>query len=227
MTTQKTFKQRVRARSTKTGESYTAARAQLLRKADPAAGPAGPAIDAMELTGVSEAAMRRATGRGIAEWLEILDAWGAREQKHSDIARRLVGEHGIPGWWAQNVTVGYERARGMRVRHQDSGGFSVTASRTISTPAERISDAFTDEALRSRWLPDAPISIRTANRGRSARFDWDEPPSRVGFNLFPKGEGKTQIGLEHEKLPDADVAAHMKAMWRERLTALKDQLESS
>ena len=45
--------------------------------------------------------------------------------------------------------------------------------------------------------------------------------------MFPKGDGKTQIGLGHEKLPDADTAERIKAMWRERLTALKELLESS
>ncbi len=227
MTTQKTFKQRVRARSAKTGESYTAARAQLLRKTDAPAPVPAPGVDPIELTGVSHEAMVRATGKQIGQWLEILDAWGARERKHTEIARWLVAAHGIPRWWAQSVTVGYERARGMRVRHQEPTGFSVSVSRTIAAAAERISDAFTDASLRSRWLPDAPISLRTANRGRSARFDWDDPPSRVGFDMFPKGEGKTQIGLGHEKLPDADTAERIKAMWRERLTALKELLESS
>lgn len=221
MTTQKTLKRRVRARSAKTGESYTTARAQLLRRAD------APEPDAMALAGMTDEAMVRGSGRPIGEWLEILDRWAATERKHPEIARWLVAEHGIGGWWAQSVTVAYERARGMRVRHQDPGGFSVSASRTIRASADRISDAFTDEVLRSTWLPDAQISVRTANRGRSARFDWSDPPSRVGFNLFPKGEGKTQIGLEHEKLADADVAARMKAMWRERLAALKALLESS
>jgi uncharacterized protein YndB with AHSA1/START domain len=223
MTTQKTFKQRVRARTAKTGESYTAARAQLLRKADAPA----PPIDPIELTGVSHEAMVRATGKQIGEWLEVLDAWGARDRKHSEIARWLVAEHDIPGWWAQSVTVGYERARGMRVRHQEPGGFSVSISRTIAVPAELISDAFAEPSMRTKWLPDAPITLRTANRGRSARFDWADPPSRIGFDMFPKGEGKTQIGLVHEKLPDADAAARTKAMWRERLTALKELLESS
>ncbi len=220
MTTQKTLKRRVRARSAKTGESYTAARAQLLRKAPPAA------PDSMALTGMTDEAMRRGSGRTIGEWLEILDAWGASERRHPDIARWLVAEHGIGGWWAQSVTVGYERARGMRALHERPDGYEVSASRTINVAAERISDAFTDEALRARWLPDAPISVRTANRGRSARFDWGDPPSLIGFNLFAKGEGKTQIGLAHQKLPDADTAERIKAMWRERLSALKEMLET-
>lgn len=226
MTTQKTFKQRVRARCAKTGESYTAARAQLLRKADAPAPAPEPAPDSMALTGVSDEAMTRATGRRIGEWLGILDTWGATGHRHPEIARWLVDEHGIPGWWAQSVTVGYERARGMRAMYQEPGGFSVSASKTIAALPERISDAFTDADLRARWLPDAPIRERTSNRGRSARFDWDDPASRVGYNLFPKGEGKVQLGLAHEKLPDAETAERFKLMWRERLGALKQLLEA-
>ena len=221
MTTQKTLKQRVRARSAKTGESYTAARAQLLRKASP------PAPDSMELTGMTDDAMRRGSGKPIGEWLTILDAWGATERRHPEIARWLVSEHGIGGWWAQSVTVGYERARGRRALHERPDGYEVSASRTIIASAERISDAFTDESVRGQWLPDAPISVRTANRGRSARFDWGDPPSLVGFNLFPKGEARTQIGLAHQKLPNADTAERIKLMWRERLSALKELLEAT
>ncbi len=98
-------------------------------------------------------------------------------------------------------------------------------SKTVSATAERVSDAWTDASLRSAWLPDAPIRLRRSTKGRSARFDWDEPPSRVGVMLFAKGDAKTQISLGHEKLPDADAAERMKLMWRERLSALKAMLE--
>lgn len=108
MTTQKTFKRRVRARSAKTGESYTAARAQVLRKTDApkSASAPEPAPDSMALTGMSDEAMRSRSGRTIGEWLEILDAWDASKRKHPEIACWLVAEHGIGGWWAQSVTVG-------------------------------------------------------------------------------------------------------------------------
>ena len=220
MTTQKTLKRRVRARAAQTGESYTAARSQLLRKAD------APASDSRELTGMTDEAMQRGSGKTIGEWLDILDAWGATERRHPEIARWLVSEHGIGGWWAQSVTVGYERARGMRALHQDPDGFSVSVAKTISATPERVSDAFTDASFRAQWLPDAPITVRTANRGRSARFDWGDPSSLCGYTLFPKGETKTQIGFGHEKLPDAAVADRLRAMWRERLTALKGLLEA-
>lgn len=224
MTTHKTLKRRVRARAAKTGESYTAARAQLLRKTDPPE-PATP--DTLAIAGVSDEAMIRATGKPLGEWLPLLDAWGADQRTHTKIARWIVAEHGVPGWWAQNVTVAYERARGMRALHEVPSGFSISVSKSISATPERVSDAWTDASLRAAWLPAAPIRVRRSTRGRSARFDWDEPTSLVGVMLFTKGEGKTQISLSHEKLPDADSAERLKVMWRERMAVLKDVLEKT
>ena len=223
MTTQKTLKRRVRARAAKTGESYSAARAQVLRKAEEPA----PEPDTMELAGMTVAAFVRGSGKPIGEWLEILDGWGATERKHTEIARWVVQEYGIGGWWAQSVTVAYERARGMRQLHQDPSGYSVSASKTIKAAPERVSDAFTDA------VSPRPMASRTrrspcgrSNRGRSARFSWDDPPSLVGFMLYEKGEGKTQIGIGHEKLPDSPTAERIKLMWRDRLGALKELLET-
>ncbi|HEX7197553.1 MAG TPA: DUF4287 domain-containing protein [Candidatus Limnocylindria bacterium] len=225
MTTQKTFKQRVRARSDKTGESYTAARAQLMRKAN-AVTPT-PEPDSMELAGVSDDAMRQATGRTIGAWLAILDAWGARDRRHPEIARWLVSEHGVPGWWAQNVTVAYERARGMRAKYETASGFVASVSRTINAPPDRVLAAATDDTVRALWLPHAGVTLRAATPGKSARFDWTDPPSRVVFGLTGKGEDRTLVGVAHEKLPDGDAVQAMKALWRERLDALKELIESS
>jgi hypothetical protein len=223
MTTHKTLKRRVRARSIKTGESYTAARAQVLRKAE----APDPPPDSMALAGMSDEAMIRGTGKSLSEWFPLLDAWGATEHRHPEVARWLVNEHGVAGWWAQNVTVAYERARGIRVLHQDPAGFSISVSKTIAASADRVSDAFTDASLRSAWLPDAPIRLRRSTRGRSARFDWDDPSSLIGVMLFAKGDARTQVSLGHEKLPDADAADRLKLMWRSRLSALKAMLEGT
>ena len=78
MTTYKTLKRRVRARAAKTGESYTSARAQLLRKTDP---PEPAAPDTLAIAGVSDEAMIRGTGKPLGEWLTLLDGWGAGHRR--------------------------------------------------------------------------------------------------------------------------------------------------
>lgn len=244
MPTQKTFKQRVRTRMTKTGESYTAARLQLLKKAAEPAAPApepSPAAPAPEpkptapapdriapadlLT--SDESMRRRTGKGHDDWFALLDAWGATERGHTEIARWLSETHGVAGWWTQNITVAYERARGMRARHQMRDGFSVSVTRTVAGGAERALTAFTDAALRRRWLPEASIRQRPTRAALSARFDWPDPPSRVVVAVVPKGPDRSVVAVAHERLPDAATAEHLKAAWRDRLGALKALLERS
>jgi len=63
---------------------------------------------------MSDDAIRERTGRGWDEWFALLDAWQAASRPHPDVARWLRDEHGVDGWSAQSVTVGYERARGLR-----------------------------------------------------------------------------------------------------------------
>jgi hypothetical protein len=226
MTRQKSFKAGVRSRMAKTGERYTAARRQLIERTSRAEGsPATEARDNVPEMLTSDEAIRDGTGRGWDEWFAILDAWGATEHSHPEIARWLVEEQGLAGWWAQSITVGYERARGMRAKHQTASGFSISVNRTVAVSAERLSDAFTDAALRQRWLPGTELTERTSRRGRSARFDWPGDGSVVVVGFTAKGADKTQLALVHEKLPDSQAAERMKAFWRERLGVLKGLLE--
>ena len=207
MTSQKSFKQRVRTRMEKTGESYTAARAQLLpRESEPDVGP---------------------TGRPYREWFAELDEWGAIERSHKEIAAWLMSEQGVPGWWAQNITVEYERARGLRQVGQGRDGFfRVNATKTVSVPVEELYAAVVDAVRRDEWLPGVVLRERTATPHRTARFDWGEGSTRVIFGFEAKGDRKSTVALSHERLPDSEAAATMKAFWRERLSGLKALLES-
>jgi hypothetical protein len=174
----------------------------------------------------SEEAIREATGRGYEDWFRVLDEADMAARKHSEIATHLTDEQGVSSWWAQTITVSYERARGLRPAHGDRNGlFSVTASRTVGVPVERAFEAFMDDALRNRWLPDGELRERTSQPGRTARFDWGDGTTRVNVGFYSKGEDRSQVALEHERLPDADTADEMKQHWRERLTALKTLLE--
>ena len=221
MTKQRTFKRKVRARMEKTGESYTTARRQLI-----AAGERPPEESIAFEPPMSDEAIRKRTGRGWEEWFTDLDRAGAKSLAHPEIVRRLAEEHAVDGWSAQSITVAYERARGIRAPHQRPDGFSVTASKTIAVPVERLFDAFDDEAVRDRWLPGAELHLRTATRPKSARFDWEDGSSRVIVGYTAKDDGRSQVALAHERLPDADAAEAMKAWWRERVTALKEMLEA-
>ena len=220
MTRQKTFKRRVRERMGKTGESYTAARRMLIANGD------RPDVAMTQFEPpVADERVVEATGRGWQAWFAVLDEWGAPTHTHTEIARWLREEHGVDGWYAQSITVGYERARGLRAPGEHADGFAITASRTIAVPVERLFDTFEDPRLRERWLPGADLRTRTATAPRSARYDWEDGSTRVIVGFEDLGESKSRVSLSHERLPDAETAEEMKSWWRERLTRLKAQLE--
>lgn len=221
MTTQKSFKRIVRARMEKTGESYTAARAVLLAADE-------PKDSESPLLVTSDEEIRRRTGRGWEEWFDLLDEWGAPERPHREIARWVAEQLGIEPlvWEAQAVTVSYERARGLRAVGEGREGFMVTTQKTVAVPVDRLFDAFVDEPLRQRWLPDDRLRERTATKPKSARFDWDGGATRVNVDFVAKENGRSTAALRHERLADAEEADRMKAFWRERVATLKEVLEA-
>ena len=219
MTRQKSFKRLVRARMEKTGESYSAARASLLAANEPKA-TEGPTLT------MSDDAIRRRTGHGWEHWFDLLDEWGATQRSHTDAATWLREEQGTGGWTAHAIVVSYERARGLRAVGEHADGFTVTASKTVAVPVDRLYEAFVDETLRRAWLPDAELRERTATKPKSARFDWGSDGTRVVVGFEAKADGRSLAALAHEKLPDAAEAERMKAFWRERVAALKEVLEA-
>lgn len=171
--------------------------------------------------------VRAATGRDRDEWFALLDAWGAAGRAYRDIADWLTGEHGVSDWWAQKLIVEYEEDRGLRAPGvRRDGTFTVTASKTISAPVDRLYEAFVDPTVRQGWLPDVELRVRTSRPGRSARFDWNSDGTRVAVTFAATGRDKTQVSIEHQRLPHADAAARAKAEWRRRLAALKAELEA-
>ena len=168
MTEQRSFKRLVRARMEKTGESYTAARATILKGADE------PDPGEKRLLIVPDASIRERTGRGWEEWFDLLDEWGAADRSHRDIAKWVAFQLSIEplGWNAQAITGSYERARRGREVGQMPDGFRVTASKTVAVPVDQLYEAFVDPIERKRWLPDIELRERTATKPKFARFDW-------------------------------------------------------
>ncbi len=219
MPTDKDLKRLVRARMQKTGESYTSARANLLQKKHPI--PANYA----ELAGMSDATVRAKTGRTWLQWVRALDAEDAASKPHREIAALLRERFGVPGWWAQMATVGYERIRGLRdVGQRRGGGYEIGKSKTVPVPVAKLYRAWSVKRTRERWLPDAKLTIRTATPHKSMRITWEDG-SAVDVYFAEKGKDKSQVAVQHRTLGGKADAARMKSFWGEKLGALAEMLE--
>src|SRR3989475_2173934 len=225
MPTNKDFKRLVRARMRKTGEAYTAARARLLSKKHapapaPAPTPLATAADYAALAGRSDAAVKANTGCTWERWVKALDRVAAHTWPHRRIAEYVSKKYKVPGWWAQTVTVGYERIKGLRaIGQRRDGAFEATKSKVFAVPLARLYRAFSDPRTRTRWLPDVKLTVRTATRNKSMRLTWPDNTS-VQLGFFAKGVAKGQVQMQHGKLPDKAAATRTKDYWAERLDTL-------
>jgi uncharacterized protein YndB with AHSA1/START domain len=204
MPKQKDFKRLVRSRMKKTGEAYTAARLQLLKKSEPTSNYA-------EVAGMSDEAVSKRTGRTWAQWVGVLDRARAAEKPHRKIAE-YVSSLGTPEWWSQMVTVGYERIRGLRDRGQRrGGGYEASKSRTFNVSVGALFNAFANARRRRRWLP-VKIAVRSANPQKRMRVTWDDD-TVVVLEFTSKGRTKSAVAVGHQKLPDRSAADAMKKAW--------------
>ena len=212
----KDLKRLVRARMEKTGESYTTARARIL---EATGSPKGAELTLAAVAGYADDVVSKRTGRTWREWVDVLDATGAADRPHREIAKMVHDTNDVSGWWAQMVTVGYERIKGLREIGQRRGGsWDANKSKTVAVPVSTLYRAFVDPALRERWLPGVDWSVRTATDDRSIRIDW-EGGGRVSFWFVDKGE-KSSVQVQHGGHASKAASERAKTYWGERLEAL-------
>jgi uncharacterized protein YndB with AHSA1/START domain len=215
MPKQKDLKRLVRARMKKTGEAYTAARLQILKKTEPRTNYA-------EVAGMSDAATAKATGRTWAEWVRVLDDARAMEKPHREIAG-VVSSLGTPSWWTQMVAVGYERIRGLRARGQQRSGFyDAGKSRTFNVPLDALYAAFENARTRQRWLK-TKVTVRSASPLKRMRLAWDGD-AVVEVVFTPKGDAKSVVTFTQRKFPTKAAADAAKTAWADHLDRLRDVL---
>jgi hypothetical protein len=152
--------------------------------------------------------------------VNALDAVQATELSHKEIAQYISERYKTSGWWAQMVTVGYERIRELRDVGQRRGGdYEISKTKTFAVPLRRLYAAFSTPRARARWLPGVKLMVRTATPEKVIRIRWDDGTAvDVAFNA--RGTEKSQVAVQHRKLPTKADAERTKAFWTERLEAL-------
>ena len=223
MTKQETFKRRIRERMTKTGERYGAARRALIEHAAPSDPSRGRVWVSQPES--PDAVILANTGRVWDDWVDAIDAGPGREAGHTAIATWVREEHGIPGWWAQNVTVGYERIVGLRLPGQMADGtFSVSRSRIVDLPLDDLRTMLLDDASRADLVPGFDLALRSKPASKSLRFDFASDGEAIGVVMFsadPAPGDRLRLTVTHEKLDTLEAGEHWKAFWREWLDAIE------
>jgi hypothetical protein len=176
-----------------------------------------------KVNGIGDETVKAKTGKTWSEWMAALDKAGGRTMEHNAIATLLHEKYGVPSWWTQMVTVGYEQSIGKRAPRQKPDGFVAGASKTIHVSPTAAFKAFNDPRTRASWLADE-ITIRKATAPKTLRITWVDGKTHLDVYIVPKGDGKSQVSLQHTKLANAREAARMKKYWGEALNRLEEAL---
>lgn len=213
MTQHESFKRRVRARMAKTGERYAAARRVLVEQAT------GRRRTWASEPDLSDESIRDRTGRGWDDWCETIDAWPGNAGGHTAIASFLRDDHGVDGWSAQAVTVGYERITGRRLPYeQPDGTFTASRSRTIALAPELLREMLLDDDGRRDLFPGHETELRSRRTAKSIRLGLG--PGTALISLESAAGGRTTVAVAHEKLPSFDDVEEWKFYWGEWLEAI-------
>lgn len=172
----------------------------------------------------TDEAVKAKTGKDWAGWFGILDQAGATKLKHAAIATLLREVHAVPSWWSQMVTVEYERARGLRVPHQTSKGFTVSASKTIAASAAQLYAACATAAKRRQWFPKGTFEPSSQVKKKSLRGAWNGS-ARLEIGFYAKSAGKAQMAIAVSKLAKESQVEHERAAWKAALARLQTQIE--
>lgn len=198
----------------KEGERHSAARETLI---DQAAPDSAPTWAATPETG--DEAVRSATGRGWDEWCAVIDAWPGHTDGHTAIAAYLQDQHQLDGWWAQSVTVGYERIAGRRLPYQrPDGTFSAGKSRILSTDHAALRAMLLDDADRADLFPGIQTELRSRPTSKVLRLAVGGGIAQV--SLEPLEDGRVKAVIDHEGLPSYDDVQRWKQYWSEWLAAI-------
>ncbi|MBW3664998.1 MAG: DUF4287 domain-containing protein [Actinobacteria bacterium] len=214
MTRNESFKRRIRARMAKTGEKYGAARRVLIEQATRRSS-AGWVAEPEQ----TDEVIRDRTGRGWDEWRELIDAWPGHDEGHGAVAAWLQAEHDVDGWWAQAVTLGWERITGRRLRHQMvDGTFTANRSATITVEVDSLRELLLDADGRELLFPGIDVELRSRPTSKNVRLGLGD--GIVQIAIVPRDDDRATVHVAHEKLPTADEVTLWKEFWGDWLAAL-------
>jgi hypothetical protein len=149
-------------------------------------------------------AMEAATGKHPDAWFALLDAQDATTWTHTAIAKWVHEVQGVPGWWAQSVTIRYEQARGMRLPGQRADGtFAITKSTRFAAEQGAVLDAAIAALVPA--LGAEPYAVSRDTAFQRARWRLDDGSLLIA-SADPSQNGKTPLVLSLEKVVDPLVA---------------------
>lgn len=201
-------------------------------------------VKIQKLGRVSNASVRKGSGKIWDEWVTLLDRAGARGLTHQEIVALLNKRYKLTPWWAQMVTGGYELHIGRRIEGQNlKGDYSVTITKAFAlTHKELWKKLWSAEGI-AAWLnPMGDFTLKKKStfeieggiygevrsflppvRARLSWQDSDWPKATYVQIYVVKRPGKKSIlAIMHDNLKSAVLKEQLRQHWRAGIERLAE-----
>ncbi len=194
---------------------------------------------------VSDENVKKETGKSLAEWWKVLDAFGGPAKGRREIGGYLYGELKVDAWWAATLQVEYERHKGVVEKDGKGKGYTICATKSVKAAPEKCWEKWaTGRALDAWFGPKNVLDLKAGGSlsnadgntadvkgvtpGKTIRLIWKDPsapgtPVEVKFQPAP---GKTTVMVTHDRLQTREEADGLRAAWGEALERMKKLVEA-
>ena len=123
------------------------------------------------------------------------------------------------------VTVEYERARGLRAKHETARRFSVSVTKTVAGNVAALYAAAANARRRKKWFPKGALKISSLTEDKYFRASWNDS-ARLEINFYSKPGGKAQITVQVGKLAKKSDVELERVAWKKSLGKLATMLSN-
>lgn len=166
--------------------------------------------------------IEQATGITWDEWVTFLEANGAAQKPHGEIAQLAHDTLTIPSaaWWAQAVAVAYEQHIGRREAGQNANGsYEASVSRTVAGSREEVFTRLSAELDSLTTIAECAVQNRRTSV-TPVRSYWRcnlDRGDKIAVAVEAKADSKVLIVATHTNLSSAILADDARTYWKQRL----------
>lgn len=194
---------------------------------------------------VTDDACKKATGKTLAQWFQLLDKNAALEKGRRETVSFIYDDAGKNAWWSVTIAVEYEKHKDIKKKDGLHEGYGVCPTKTIAAPISKIYNFLADSKLFNSWY-GAKVDGGVKDGGKftssdgeygeylrvrenkDLRLSWNHKnalaPTLVDITFMEKGS-KTTIMVNHSRIQTRAEADGLHAAWGEALERLKGMVE--
>ncbi|NQV53924.1 MAG: hypothetical protein HQ500_12115 [Flavobacteriales bacterium] len=159
------------------------------------------------------------SGRNWTQWYNELDSPKFRGSSCDEVEDILVYEYGIERNWARRITNRFAAKHSFHSGTEDLPCFEISVRKTFDYP---INEVFWNA---SQWFESEQRATETELlNGNLLTCQWKTDHSKIEVKFHKKGEGKTQMILQHDRIHSRMDAEIMRNFWKESLRGMVEAL---